>query len=118
VYFTDGTKEGVLKIDKYKGATSIQMLYRNRTVAREPRAIKAYASIVQVQVDTNPCGNDNGGCDHLCVVGNVVDDNGKGATNATIGTLGFECACRIGYQLDEKLKGCNRESCYSNDNLF
>ncbi|KAJ8943773.1 hypothetical protein NQ318_011985, partial [Aromia moschata] len=39
VYWTDGTKQGVMSVDKYE-TSSIQSIYRMRDI-REPRAIKA-----------------------------------------------------------------------------
>jgi low density lipoprotein-related protein 2 len=107
LYFTDGTKEGVLSIDKYLGASSIKTLYRNRTVTREPRAIKAVSSIVQ-SGSINPCEN-NGGCDQMCIVTEVdSSDNVEVDVLRAKTQTGFECACRIGWQLDEKKKNCNR----------
>lgn len=98
IYFTDGTKEGVLAIDKYGGGSNaIRTLYQNKSVTREPRGIKAISGLVQIDAEVNPCGNNNGGCEQLCIVTNT----GKNA-------LGYACACQIGWQLDEKKKNCNK----------
>ncbi|ODN01840.1 hypothetical protein Ocin01_04858 [Orchesella cincta] len=63
VYFTDGTKEGVLAIDKYGGGSNnIRTLYQNKSVTKEPRGIKAVSGLsVQVTCLTNPCAQRNNG---------------------------------------------------------
>jgi low density lipoprotein-related protein 2 len=47
---------------------------------------------------SNPCGSNNGGCEHLCVV----------TAGASEGALGFRCACNIGFRLSADLKHCVR----------
>ena len=96
VYFTDGTKEGVIGIDKFIGANSSTLLYTNRSETREPRGIKAVHPLLQPQI-SSPCGENNGGCEHMCV---LTEQNNE---------LGFECACHLGYQLLKDGKQCNRE---------
>ena len=45
----------------------------------------------------NPCGTNNGGCDHMCII-------------TKIGTgIGFRCACDMGYRLNTDLKRCSCE---------
>ena len=99
VYFTDGTKEGVLAIDKFKGSNSSQLLYHNRSETREPRGIKAVHPLLQPNIPS-PCGDNNGGCEHLCI---LTEQNGE---------LGFECACNLGWQLGEDRKQCNRKQIF------
>ncbi|KAJ8949001.1 hypothetical protein NQ314_008307 [Rhamnusium bicolor] len=90
VYWTDGTKLGVMSVDKYE-TSSIQSIYRMRDI-RDPRAIKAVHALTQPHV-SNPCGHNNGGCQHMCVITN------------TGSVLGYRCACHIGFRLttDEHL---------------
>ncbi|XP_060535234.1 low-density lipoprotein receptor-related protein 2 [Cylas formicarius] len=83
VYWTDGTKQGVLSVDKFETG-SIQSVYRMKDI-RDPKAIKAVHPLIQ-RPAPNPCGTNNGGCQHMCVV-----------TRATVG-LGYRCACSIGYR--------------------
>lgn len=65
VYWTDGTKQGVMSVDKFE-SSSIESVYRMKDI-REPRAIKAVHPLVQRYVG-NPCGNNNGRCQQMCVV--------------------------------------------------
>lgn len=97
VYFTDGTKEGVLSVDKFKGSSTLQTLYRNRSIVREPRGIRVVHTLLQPTVES-PCGGNNGGCDHLCI---LTQESG-------LDVLGYSCACNIGWQLGEDRRQCNR----------
>lgn len=47
----------------------------------------------------NPCGEDNGGCSHLCVLSHITDNDG----------LGYRCKCPVGMELNEDEKGCSRK---------
>lgn len=86
VYWTDGTKQGIMSVDKFD-TTSIHSIYRMRDI-RDPKAIKAYHSLIQpYSTSLNPCGSNNGGCQHMCVITNSAP------------TLGFRCACNIGWKL-------------------
>lgn len=46
IYWSDGTKQGIMSVDKYEGANSIQAVYRQRDV-REPKAVKIVHSLIQ-----------------------------------------------------------------------
>lgn len=48
---------------------------------------------------SNPCGNQYGNCDHMCIV-----TAGEGA-----GALGYRCACNIGWMLGSDQRHCNRK---------
>jgi hypothetical protein len=48
---------------------------------------------------SNPCGNQNGNCDHMCIV-----TAGEG-----VGVLGYRCACNIGWMLGSDQRHCNRK---------
>ncbi|XP_046659437.1 low-density lipoprotein receptor-related protein 2 [Homalodisca vitripennis] len=95
IYWSDGTKQGIMSVDKYDGANSIQVVYKNKEV-REPRAVKIVDELVQ-QHQRNPCGTRNGGCQHLCVVTASTEE----------GRLGYRCACHIGWRLASDLRNCN-----------
>ncbi|RWS22675.1 low-density lipoprotein receptor-related protein 2-like protein, partial [Leptotrombidium deliense] len=97
IYWTDSTRQGVLKVDMYNASTSVDTIYRERGVPKEPRAIKTYTSLRQPSVP-NPCGTNNGGCLHMCVV--TRNGNNKDFT------LGYRCVCEIGYQLTSNGKSC------------
>ena len=55
-----------------------------RNVTREPKAIRGIHRLLQPQL-ANPCGTNNGGCQHLCIVSQRSDGQG----------LGFRCACNV-----------------------
>ncbi|XP_066998103.2 low-density lipoprotein receptor-related protein 2 [Anabrus simplex] len=95
IYWSDGTKQGIMSVNKFEGANSIQAIYRNRDV-REPRAVKAVHKLIQLRV-FNPCGNNNGGCQHMCIV-TAADRPGN---------LAYRCACHIGWQLASDQRNCN-----------
>lgn len=92
VYWTDSTKQGIMSVDKYEGSNSIQAIYKMREL-RDPKAVKAVHGLVQKHM-SNPCGNNNGGCQHMCIV-----------THSSIG-LGYRCACNIGWRLAVDQRNC------------
>lgn len=95
VYWTDATKQGIMSVDKYEGPSSIQVTYKAKEI-REPKGIIAVHALSQPRV-SNPCGSNNGGCNHMCIVTAV-----KGAPTG----LGYRCACSTGFQLQTDLKNC------------
>lgn len=46
VYWSDGTKQGIMSVDKFLGPESMSMVYKDKS-AREPRSVKAVHSLVQ-----------------------------------------------------------------------
>lgn len=95
IFWTDATKQGIMSVDKFEGPTSIQTVYKAKDI-REPKAIVAVHHLSQPKV-SSPCGNNNGGCNQLCIVTAV-----KGAPSG----LGFRCACHTGWQLGSDLRSC------------
>ncbi|KAF7265021.1 hypothetical protein GWI33_021690, partial [Rhynchophorus ferrugineus] len=77
--------------DKYE-STSIQSIYRMRDI-RDPKGIKAVHPLNQYYAG-NVCGNNNSGCQHMCIVTPI--DTSKGRHSKA---LGYRCACNIGYRL-------------------
>ena len=67
-----------------------------RNVTREPKAIRGVHRLLQPQL-ANPCGTNNGGCQHLCIVSQRSDGQG----------LGFRCACNVGYRLADDRMWCS-----------
>lgn len=92
VYWTDGTKQGVMSVDKYD-SSSIQSVYRNQDI-RDPKAVKAVHGLTQPYA-SNPCGHNNGACHHMCII-----------TNSG-GSLGFRCACDTGFRLTQDERTCD-----------
>ncbi|KAF2885872.1 hypothetical protein ILUMI_20301, partial [Ignelater luminosus] len=93
IYWTDGTKQGIMSVDKYESSSSIQSIYRMRDI-RDPRALKTVHGLSQ-PVITNPCGSNNGGCHHMCIV------------TYTVSGLGYRCACHIGWKLLSDERNCD-----------
>lgn len=66
----------------------------------------------QLAATTNPCFNNNGGCQDLCVLTNSITVNFNSTTNTTINTsqttttTTYKCACPVGKQLDKSLRAC------------
>jgi low density lipoprotein-related protein 2 len=93
VYWTDGTKQGVMSVDKYD-STSIQSIYRMRDI-RDPKAVKAVHALIQPYA-SNPCGHNNGACHHMCIITNTGENQ-----------LGYRCACNIGFRLTTDERTCD-----------
>ncbi|XP_071451711.1 low-density lipoprotein receptor-related protein 2 [Hetaerina americana] len=97
IYWSDSTKQGIMSVDKFEGANSIQAVYRMRDV-REPKAVKVYHPLIQIKA-SNPCGNNNGHCAQMCIV--------TASTSGPRGNLGYRCACNIGWRLASDGRNCN-----------
>lgn len=59
-----------------------------------PRAIRSVHRLLQPQA-ANPCGSNNAGCQHLCILTRKEDG------------LGARCACSVGFQLASDGKTCS-----------
>lgn len=94
VYWTDGTKQGIMSVDKYASSVSIQSIYRGAGI-RDPKAVKTVHGLSQIRV-SNPCGHNNGGCQQMCII-----------TNVGTGLLGYRCACHTGWRLQKDQRNCN-----------
>lgn len=77
------------------GDSTIQSIYRMRNVTKEPKAIRGVHPLLQPQM-ANPCGSNNGGCHHMCIVSQSADADG----------LGYRCACNVGFRLAADRKWC------------
>lgn len=93
IYWSDGTKQGIMSVDKFEGSNSIQAIYKVKDI-RDPKAVKVVHGLKQLHAN-NPCGNNNGGCAQMCIVTAI---QGAG--------LGFRCACNIGWRLEPDLNNC------------
>ncbi|XP_046609747.1 low-density lipoprotein receptor-related protein 2 isoform X1 [Neodiprion virginianus] len=93
IFWTDSTKQSVMSVDKTQGNYSIQSIFK----ARDTKGLKALHPLVQTAVP-NPCGNNNGGCQHMCIVT---------AAGGRESGLGYRCACDIGWKLSKDLRNCN-----------
>jgi hypothetical protein len=52
IFWSDGTKQGIMSINKYQGHNSIQVVYRKREV-REPKGVKAVHGLIQLYGNTH-----------------------------------------------------------------
>ncbi|XP_044735048.1 low-density lipoprotein receptor-related protein 2-like [Chrysoperla carnea] len=88
--------EGIISVDKYDGSNSIQAISSTHDsfFFVKPKAIKTVHELIQKHT-VNPCGKDNGGCQHMCIL-----------THATV-DLGYRCACNIGWELALDKRTCS-----------
>ncbi|XP_074098383.1 low-density lipoprotein receptor-related protein megalin isoform X1 [Cotesia typhae] len=95
VYWTDSTKQALMSVDKNDGEYSIQTLFK----VRDAKAVKVLHPMAQIGAKNikNPCGNNNGGCQHMCIVT---------AAGGRESGLGYRCACNIGWKLSTDLRNC------------
>uniref|UniRef100_A0A673U7E3 EGF-like domain-containing protein n=1 Tax=Suricata suricatta TaxID=37032 RepID=A0A673U7E3_SURSU len=91
VYFTDWTKMAVMKANKFK-ETNPQVYHQ---ASLRPFGVTIYHSLRQPYV-SNPCGNNNGGCEQICVLSHRTDNDG----------LGYRCKCTFGFSLDVDNRHC------------
>uniref|UniRef100_A0A8C6P698 Low density lipoprotein receptor-related protein 2b n=1 Tax=Nothobranchius furzeri TaxID=105023 RepID=A0A8C6P698_NOTFU len=91
VFFTDWTKMGVIRTNRFNGSDPV-LLYRT---AKRPGHVVVSHPVLQT-LAMNPCGRNNGGCQHICVLSHRSDNNG----------LGFRCKCRYGYDLQHDHRTC------------
>uniref|UniRef100_A0A2K5CE98 EGF-like domain-containing protein n=1 Tax=Aotus nancymaae TaxID=37293 RepID=A0A2K5CE98_AOTNA len=91
VFFTDWTKMAVLKANKFT-ETNPQVYYQT---SLRPYGVTVYHPLRQPYA-TNPCKDNNGGCEQVCVLSHRTDNDG----------LGFRCKCTFGFQLDMDERRC------------
>ncbi|XP_065212524.1 low-density lipoprotein receptor-related protein 2-like [Planococcus citri] len=94
IFWPDGKEHGVMSMNKYKGSSSIQAVFKNEDIS-DLKSIKIVHSLQQ-RAGQNPCGINNGGCHHMCVVTKLNESD----------ALGYRCACNIGYALSNDTKTC------------
>ncbi|XP_072180900.1 low-density lipoprotein receptor-related protein 2-like [Diadema setosum] len=92
VYWTEWNVKKVYRANKLTGQDEIELV---ETVHR-PMDITVYHSLRQDSSLINPCGTDNGGCSHLCVIA-----AGGGAS---------ACLCPDNYEMQADGRTCT-ESC-------
>uniref|UniRef100_A0A8C0Z777 LDL receptor related protein 2 n=1 Tax=Canis lupus familiaris TaxID=9615 RepID=A0A8C0Z777_CANLF len=91
VFFTDWTKMAVMKANKF---TETNPQEYHQTSLR-PFGVTVYHSLRQPYV-SNPCRDNNGGCEHVCVLSHRTDNDG----------LGYRCRCTLGFSLDVDNRHC------------
>jgi len=94
VYWTDWRTTSVIRANKWNGS-DVQVLQRTQS---QPFGIQVMHSSRQPW-DRNPCGENNGGCSHLCLL------SGKGT---------FKCECPHVMRLDPS----NERNCVPNEQVL
>ena len=102
IYWTDSTRQGILKIDMYNESSLPEPIYRDRKIFKEPRSIKIYHQVKQPKI-VNPCNVNNGGCEHLCILTRFGSEDDLVNFN-----LGYRCACHTGHELTENRRTCQQ----------
>ncbi|XP_071822844.1 low-density lipoprotein receptor-related protein 2-like isoform X2 [Apostichopus japonicus] len=93
-YATDDTRQGIIKLHRFdRNPEGSEVIHSTSSAIRKLRVVHP----VLQPVVPNPCGEDNGGCTHLCVLSHITDNDGTG----------YRCKCPIGMELDEDEKGCS-----------
>ncbi|XP_027721928.1 low-density lipoprotein receptor-related protein 2 isoform X3 [Vombatus ursinus] len=91
VFFTDWTRLAVMKANKFSESNP-QIIYQS---SLRPYGVTIYHALRQPYV-RNPCGNNNGGCDQVCVLSHRTDNDG----------LGYRCRCILGFDLHPDGRRC------------
>ncbi|XP_044525030.1 low-density lipoprotein receptor-related protein 2 [Gracilinanus agilis] len=91
VFFTDWTRLAVMKANKFSESNP-QIIYQS---SLRPYGVTIYHTLRQPYV-RNPCGNNNGGCDQVCVLSHRTDNDG----------LGYRCKCILGFDLHVDGRRC------------
>lgn len=102
LYWTDWNLKAISRANKYTGK-DLQLL---RNTTHRPYDVHIFHFLRQLPY-TNPCGNKNGGCSHLCLIGpplessylNIEGYGEEGATN-------YKCACPNQFFLARDDKTC------------
>ncbi|KAK0099194.1 hypothetical protein PV326_000031 [Microctonus aethiopoides] len=85
LYWTDWQRRSIDRAHKLTGADREEIVYQL------PNVMGVKAIHLGNVPGTNPCANNNGGCNHLCL--NKPGNN-------------YVCACQIGYELKKDQKTC------------
>ncbi|XP_021582708.2 low-density lipoprotein receptor-related protein 2 isoform X1 [Ictidomys tridecemlineatus] len=91
VFFTDWTKLAVMKANKF--TDSSPQVYHQSSL--RPYGVTVYHALRQPTA-SNPCGDNKGGCEHVCVLSHRTDNDG----------LGYRCKCLFGFELDRDERRC------------
>ncbi|XP_021094201.1 low-density lipoprotein receptor-related protein 2 isoform X1 [Heterocephalus glaber] len=91
MFYTDWTRMAVMKANKFE--ENHPQIYHQSTL--RPFGVTVYHALRQPNA-SNPCGDNNGGCEHMCVLSHRTDNGG----------LGYRCKCLYGFELDSDERHC------------
>ncbi|XP_038047205.1 low-density lipoprotein receptor-related protein 2-like isoform X2 [Patiria miniata] len=94
-FIADHTRDAVLRADRFDWTADATVSLPGSV--GEASGLTVYHSSLQPSAP-NPCGTDNGGCQHLCVITRRSDNQG----------IGYQCKCDIGYKLNDDLATCSK----------
>jgi DNA-binding beta-propeller fold protein YncE len=97
IYYADTTKMSIMKLDRHTVYSEPNITNHYKFNDRKPLFVKIYHSTKQNLDKKNPCENNNGGCEHFCLLSHSQSSQ---STNA------FRCKCKVGFQLKRDLKAC------------
>jgi DNA-binding beta-propeller fold protein YncE len=97
IYYADITKMSIMKLNRHAIVLDPNITNHYKFIDTRPTFVKTFHSTKQYLNKKNPCENNNGGCDHFCLLSHSESSQ---STNA------FRCKCNIGFQLKRDLKTC------------
>ncbi|XP_071943214.1 low-density lipoprotein receptor-related protein 2-like [Antedon mediterranea] len=93
--YSDWTDLNINRINRFNLTNSQKLVLHQSTGSIRPYSAKIIHPNRQPTV-SNPCGTDNGGCSHLCILSHLSYND----------DLGYRCRCPNGYQLQSDEKTC------------
>jgi low density lipoprotein-related protein 2 len=96
ILYADTTKLAIMKLRRHTVTSPSNITYHYKLGGNNalPRHVRVFHSTKQFSSRQSPCGLNNGGCEHFCLLSH--------------GTGGFRCKCKIGFELRRDLRTCGR----------
>jgi len=97
IFYADTTKLAIMKLKRHSVTSPANITYHykfNDDNKSLPKHVRVYHSTKQFNSRQNPCGLNNGGCEHFCLLSH--------------GNSGFRCKCKTGFELGRDLRTCSR----------
>lgn len=97
IYYADTTKMSIMKLYRHTVISEPNITTHYKFADIRPIFVKTYHSTKQNLDKNNPCENNNGGCEHFCLLSHSQSSQSSNA---------FRCKCKVGFQLKRDLKTC------------